>query len=123
VKNELEIKLQATCFIWSWNNYPHLRGLFWRVKNEERYCPGESRGAFQARLARNLGTGILPGVADTHLFFDGTLFLFEYKVHPNVQQQAQLDWQAKMEDAGAHYFLIYSLAEHQRVWKEITTLE
>jgi hypothetical protein len=102
ITNTTESRLQQNCYIWLHNTYPHLRGLFFRVKNE---------GHDRISGARGKATGIIPGVSDCILLlpFPARPVMIEFKTETGVQSPAQIDWQNKVEAAGYRYEIVRSL--------------
>lgn len=68
---ETEGKLQAECFQWFWNTYPHLRKLLYHVPN------GEKRDKITA--ARLKALGVVAGVTDLQFHFRSKSYFFEAK--------------------------------------------
>lgn len=68
---ETEGKLQADCFQWFNNTFPHLRGLLYHVPN------GEKRDAITANLLK--GKGVVAGVPDLEFHFRAKTYFFEAK--------------------------------------------
>ena len=102
-----ELRLQQECFMWFHNSYPHLRGLFFRIKNENTN-----------RISGAIGkaTGIIPGVADSCLLVPGLRAWFiEFKTPTGTQSQNQIDWQNRVELAGHHYKIIRTLEQFKEL--------
>ena len=92
-----EARLQQNCFMWHYNQYPHMRGLFFRIKNE---------GTNAISGARDKAIGVVAGVADMcMLTYHGAIFI-EFKSPKGNQSPKQKDWQVKVTSAGYSYFVI-----------------
>ena len=70
-QKESEDKLQADCFQWFHNTYPHLRGLLYHVPN------GEKRDPVTANLLK--AKGVVAGVPDLEFHFRARTYFFELK--------------------------------------------
>jgi hypothetical protein len=93
-----ELRLQQNCFMWLHNTYPHLRGLFFRIKNE---------GHNRITGALNKATGIIPGVSDSVFLVPNSKPIFiEFKIDTGEQSQSQKYWQQLIEQFGYDYFII-----------------
>ena len=89
------------CFIHIWNTYPHLRGLFFRIKNE---------GTNRITGARDKASGVIPGVADSCLLLPGGQAVFiEFKTEQGKQSPVQANWQRAVEAAGYRYEIVRNL--------------
>lgn len=70
---ETEDKLQADCFTWFHNTYPHLRGLLW-------HCPNELSGHVNIVTANKMkAMGLVAGVPDLEFHFRARSYFFELK--------------------------------------------
>lgn len=70
-----EDQFQAACWQWVWNNYLECRHVLWAVPN------GGGRSIVDA--VKLQATGVLSGVHDMHLLWDGQFYTFEFKVGDN----------------------------------------
>lgn len=68
---ETEGKLQADCFQWFNNTFPHLRGLLYHVPN------GEKRDPVTANLLK--AKGVVAGVPDLEFHYRAKTYFFEAK--------------------------------------------
>jgi len=103
--------IQFDIFAWHWNNYPTERGRLFAVPN------GGHRNAREGATLK--ATGPLPGVADLlYIGKGGQLYCFEIKTPIGRQSDAQKQWQAVAEAAGAKYYIIRNLAEFQKIFGE-----
>lgn len=66
-----EDRLQADCYQWFHNHYPHLRGLLYHVPN------GEKREKITAALLK--AKGVVAGIPDLVFHFNGLTYFFELK--------------------------------------------
>lgn len=105
-----ESKLQSECFIWAWNTYPELRGLFC-------YNLSNSKNKIDGNL--NKAKGLIAGRSDMVLYYKGIATMIEFKTDIGVQSQAQKDWQSKIESQGFKYYVVRSLEEFQQLFKHI----
>ena len=101
-----ELRLQQNCFMWFHNTYPHLRGLFFRIKNENTN-----------RISGAIGkaTGIIPGVADSCLLLRGFPYFIEFKTITWKQSSAQREWEAIVRKQACGYKIIKSLEEFKQL--------
>lgn len=67
-----EDQLQAAFWQKAWNDYPHARRHMWAVPNGLHLAP--------VHAAKAKATGLLSGVWDLHLFWNGTLHIIESKL-------------------------------------------
>lgn len=106
-----EARLQETCYIWFHNNYPHFRGLLFRIKNE---------GTNKISGARDKALGVVPGVADMCLLVPGKSAVFiELKTAEGRQSYQQKTWQNTIELAGFKYFIIRDLQTFKDLCREL----
>lgn len=102
-----EGKIQAECFAWFWNKYPHYRKLLFHVPNEnDRADSNIIQGAIRKSL------GVVAGVADL-LFLvargDYHGLCIEMKDEKGRQKPSQKEWQEKVEQQGYKYVVCRSL--------------
>lgn len=106
-KNKTELRIQQDCFMWFHNAYPHLRGLFFRIKNENTN-----------RISGAIGkaTGIIPGVADSCLLIPHIRACFiEFKTPTGRQSKTQNEWADKVKAEGHLYYIVRSLDEFKNL--------
>lgn len=111
IKGMNEDQLQATCFQWAWNNYPHLRRTFWAVPN------GGFRNKREASKLK--ATGVVKGVHDIHLLHDGQFFTFELKVGDNTLSTDQQEFQIAITKQGGICFEIRTEKEFKELFASI----
>jgi hypothetical protein len=104
--NETESRLQQSCYIFFHNTYPHLRGLFFKIKNE---------GTNRITGARDKATGLIAGVADFCLLLNGTAIFIEFKTEQGKQSPIQRNWEQTVEAAGYKYYIIRTLNEFKEL--------
>jgi len=96
-----ELRLQQECYLWFHNNYPSLRGLFFKIKNE---------GHNRITGAIDKATGLVPGVADMCFLRPanegGGVFFIEFKTEIGRQSSNQKKWESKVKEAGYYYIII-----------------
>jgi hypothetical protein len=97
-----EAKIQSTCFIWTWNNYPQTRGLLC-------YNLGNSRNKIDG--ASNKAMGLIPGRSDMTFYWNKTAYFIEFKVPGQKQSISQTEWQNKVEKNGYKYYVIDSFEQ------------
>jgi hypothetical protein len=108
-KKMTEARIQQECYMWFHNSFPELRGLFFRIKNEDHNAISG---------ARNKSTGVVSGVADTCLLIPkGDPIFIEFKTETGKQSDAQKNWESIVNFAGFRYEIIKSLAEFQELCK------
>lgn len=116
VRQSPEMKIQASCVEYLWNNYPETRSLFFHVPNEM------DRPDANAMLgARRKAEGVVNGVSDTILMLQrhgfGALCV-EFKTADGRQREDQKKWQARVEEAGYKYVICRSLEQFKEIIKE-----
>jgi hypothetical protein len=108
--NHTEQRIQQECYIYFHNTYPHLRGLFFRIKNE---------GTSKISGAIGKATGIVPGVSDMCMLISGRVVFVEFKTPEGKQSQHQKNWQQLIKQAGFQYELIHSLDEFKELCQKL----
>lgn len=120
-----EGRLQADCFQWHWNTYPHLRQTLWHVNNK-------SRNAIEGNRMR--AKGVVKGVSDLMLLCPpdepagspnrrGKTAYIEMKVPGGSQEKEQASFQKQVEEYGCQeYYICWSLAEFQSLVKRLQKL-
>lgn len=106
-----EDKLQAEFFKWVWNTYPNLRKRMWSVPN------GGYRNKLEALKLK--ATGMIAGVWDLHLFYQGQFHIIETKVGRGRLSSEQIEWKEVMESEGAISHVYYTLDEGKAIIHEI----
>jgi len=106
-----EDQFQSQCWQWAWNTYPLVRRVFWAVPN------GGDRDIKTATTLQ--ATGVLSGVHDLHLLWDGQFYTFELKVGDNKmttdtiittsrgaqrKRYGQVEWGEAMAKQGGVWF-------------------
>ena len=71
IKTRSEIRLQADCFQWSWNEMPMTRRLLFHVPN------GGFRSAVEAGQLK--ASGVIAGIPDLLFIWKGRTYAFELK--------------------------------------------
>jgi hypothetical protein len=105
-----EARLQQECFMWFHNTYPHLRGLFFRIKNEDHN---------PITGARNKATGVIPGVSDSCFLAKTGAKFIEFKIPGGRQSKDQKEWSSKIIEACFDYFIVYSLDEFKDLCQKL----
>ena len=109
-----EQRLMQEAYMYFHNTYPNMRGLFFRIKNEDHN---------RITGARNKATGVIPGVADSCLLVPGGNAIFiEFKIPCGKQSENQLDWEARVVTNGYKYYIIRSLDEFKHLCQTLDLL-
>jgi len=97
------------------NTYIYLRGLFFRIKNEDHN---------RVTGARNKATGVIPGVADSCLLVPGGNAVFiEFKIPGGKQSEKQANWELTVTRVGYSYYIIHTLEEFQNLCRKLLDLQ
>ena len=107
-----EQQIQSQCVTWLWNTYPQTRGLFFAVNNNSEHV---------ARAMNRKAVGMVPGVSDTILLWNGTAYLIEFKTPKGKQSPAQIRWEKKVTRTGFKYFVVRSFEHFKEVVERIIT--
>ena len=106
-----ELRIQQECYIWLNNEYPYLRGLFFKITNENKN-----------RISGAIGkaTGVVPGVADTCLLvpFKNAHFI-EFKTPKGKQSLNQKLWEKTIKAIDYNYSIIRTVEEFQTLIRTI----
>jgi hypothetical protein len=108
--DQSEARLQEECYIYFHNTYPHLRGLFFKIKNE---------GTNKITGARDKATGLVAGVADSCMLVDGIAIFIEFKTETGKQSPAQKSWQNTIQESGYQYYIIRNLTNFKYLCQNI----
>lgn len=114
--NHSEAKIQADCYTWFNNSYPHLRKLFYHIPNGEKRDP---------RTAAKLkAMGLVPGAPDCPFHYRGKTYFFEFK-KPKTGKASddQLEFHEALKRQNFLIFLPESLEEFQGIIKNIIELK
>ena len=106
----MESKIQSECVKWLWNNYPETRGLFFEINNNPR-------NAIDGSLRKSMG--MIKGVADTCLLWNGKAYFIEFKDEKGKQSKSQEIWQRTIEKQNFNYFIIRTFNEFKLVWETL----
>ena len=112
MSNQPELVLQQKCYKHFHNKYPELRGCMWRVENER------DRNKYEQMIAKS--TGLVSGVADLNMIYNGTFYGIELKAGKGSQSKSQKKWQKTIEQQGGKYFIIRTEDEFKQLIKDIT---
>lgn len=120
-----EAKLQASCFLYLWNEHPETRGLYFATFNESsvRYL---SKKEQEIQGAQRNARGLVAGVADSLMLIARGKFhgaAIEFKTSIGRQSPNQVEWQRKVEEAGYFYAVIRSLDEFKETMEWYLNLE
>ena len=109
--DKTELRIMQECYLWFHNTYPYLRGLFFRIVNENT---NKISGAI------GKATGVIPGVADSCLLVPGLHAQFiEFKTETGRQSETQKKWQEKVIDSGHGYHIVRSVNEFQTLCQSL----
>ncbi|PSR56093.1 VRR-NUC domain-containing protein [Adhaeribacter arboris] len=103
-----EIQLQASVFQRLWNEYPQTRYSFFAVPN------GGTRNSIEAMQLK--ASGLVPGVADTILLWQGKGYAAEFKTLTGKLREAQIKFREQCEKQGIPYTVIRT---EQEFWNWI----
>jgi len=104
-----EDRLQQECYMWFYNHYKQFRGLL-------RYNLNNSANKVQGN--KNKAMGLISGVSDMELNFEGVTTFIELKVAKGVQSKIQKDWEQLIKSHGFNYYIVRSVDE----FKELITM-
>ncbi|TXK52359.1 VRR-NUC domain-containing protein [Pontibacter qinzhouensis] len=96
--NPSEIQLQASVFQKLWNEYPETRYSFFAVPN------GGTRNPIEAMQLK--ASGLVPGVADTILLWNGKAYAAEFKTLKGKLRDAQIKFREQCERQNIPYVVI-----------------
>lgn len=106
-----EIQLQAKCFQQFWNKYPDLRRCFFHVPN------GGKRSTIEA--AQLKASGVVPGIPDMILLYNGTAILMEFKTPTGTVSPEQQKCHKAHLSQGIQTYIIRS---EEQFWGLINTI-
>lgn len=96
---------QSDAFTWTWNQFPELRRLFFKVHNEGQ------KGIAQAMADRSMG--LVPGIPD--IVFVRPLMGIELKIEGGTlskdQKKVHQDW----NNAGINVFVAWNMEQYQNI--------
>jgi hypothetical protein len=106
-----ETHLQSHCYQWAHNTFPDTRGLLFAVPN------GGTRNKIEA--AQLKATGVVSGVADMLFLWKNNTYAFEFKFADRKQSLEQKEWEAKVKNHIAHYFLLNDADAFKYIFEKI----
>lgn len=132
-ENYTHDRLQQEIFTYIWNNYPQTRGNCWHTPNEfvpdtfiqtqcKRIC-GEKLPSFLTQifelykkhfvssLSRRKAIGVLKGVTDLVLYYNGILLMMDIKLPWDSLSDAQKAFIVANEKQGGIFIEINTLAQ------------
>lgn len=107
---KIELAMQADCFQWHWNTYPHLRKTLFHVN-------GKAKNAIEGSKFKAIG--VVRGISDFVLLLPGETVYIEMKTSVGVQHKEQKEFEMKVRMQGQRYFLIRSFVEFQLLIKKL----
>jgi hypothetical protein len=111
---ESEIKIQASCFLWHWNNYPNERGLL---------CYNLNNSANKIQGNQNKSLGLIKGRSDMVYYKSGKAIMIEFKNDNGKQLPEQKKWEELIINEGFQYHIIRSIEEFKTLIKNANTSE
>lgn len=106
-----EDRLQAECFQWHWNTFPHLRKTLFHVQQK-------ARNKIEGNKFKAMG--VVQGVSDLILVCPGETVYIELKTDTGSQSPDQKEFQKVIEEYGCQkYYLIRSLEQFQELVKKL----
>jgi len=99
---KVELAMQADCFQWHWNTYPHLRKTLFHVN-------GKAKNAIEGSKFKAIG--VVKGISDFILILPQETVYIELKTNIGKQSSDQKLFQAQVEDSCQRYFLVRSFEE------------
>jgi len=112
MSNQPELALQQQVYKFFHNTYPELRGILWKVENERK------RNKYEQMIAKS--TGLVSGVADLNMVYNGTFYGIEVKTETGRQTTAQKEWQKTIENQGGVYVIIRTVDEFKEFIRCLT---
>src|SRR5690554_1777462 len=106
-----ELALQQRAYTWFHNTYPEHRGKLWKIENERR------RNRYEQSIAKS--TGLVAGVADLNMIYNGQFHAIELKTPTGSQSATQRNWQQTVEAEGGQYHIVRSLDEFKALIREV----
>lgn len=110
--DQSEDELQQKCFFWFWNTFPNLRKLLFHIPN------GGARNKREAGRFKRMG--VVAGVSDFMLLYNGDAYCIELKVRKRKQKPNQIKWQKKVEEHDIFYEVVWSLIEFKQLIYRLT---
>lgn len=102
-----EGKIQAECFQWFYNSFPHLRGLLYHVPN------GEKRDKITASLLK--AKGVVAGVPDLCFHFRARTYFIEMKKPGGALSESQVKIHEQLDRQGFIVWIVETLEDFQRL--------
>lgn len=107
-----ELKMQSECFLWAWNSYPKLRYSFWHTDNNS---------VNRITGARKKALGVVSGVSDFLLLYQGEMHCIELKSDIGKQTPNQLKFQKAIEKQKGKYYIVRSVNEFKELFTKIVS--
>jgi hypothetical protein len=104
-----EIKLQSTCFLWHWNNYPNERGLL---------CYNLNNSANKIQGNQNKALGLIKGRSDMVYYKKGKAIMLEFKTETGTQSKDQKEWEQRIKSEGFEYRIIRNFEDFLSIINE-----
>lgn len=106
-----EMKIQAECFIWHWNNFPEERGMLHHNNNNSvNYIVGN----------RMKSMGVVKGVTDFELILPGGIVAWiEMKTPIGRLSEDQIKFRDKIIKRGHFHFVIRTTEEFKNLIKTL----
>lgn len=98
--------LQADCALWFWNTFHEERRML--------HC-NNNNSANSIAGAKMKAMGVVRGVSDMELVYDGGVLFIELKVGDNGQSEHQKDFMNKVRARGHDYVIVKSLEHFKKL--------
>jgi hypothetical protein len=107
-----EARIQQNAFLRLWNDFPESRGCLFHIANER--ASGSAREGAMLK-----GMGVVPGVPDLCLVWNGCVYWFEVKTATGVLSKAQKALHQKWSEQGVNVRVLRGEEEIYRSVSEI----
>jgi hypothetical protein len=115
-------RLQYDSFTWLWNNYPHLRQLFWGTFNDLKQVEkiiGNIKDKRRIILSNMKSLGMVKGVLDFMFYYKGVLHVIDFKVGNDRLSPEQKTFIAQIESQGGKGYEVRTLEEFKSIIEKI----
>ena len=107
-----EAKIQAECYTWWYNTFPHYRGLLFACTNQNERSGDIGKKAQLISGAMRKNMGVYPGVSDIICLIPRGKYhglMLECKTETGRQSLQQIEWQKQVESQGYQYKIFRDL--------------
>jgi len=102
----VEMRLQAQCAQWFWNEFPSERRMLIHVDNN-------SHNAIEGN--RKKAMGVVRGPSDFIFIVEQAVIFIELKVEEGVQKPEQIDFMNKVMERGHSYIIVRSFENFKQI--------